>query len=505
MPITSFGLSITEKTLAAAWVERDREGVTVARSATQSLVAGVVAAGWVKKPAQFKTALRTLLQSAGVDATEPLPCVVSLPTAITFVSMFAFPAGLRRNEVEQTVPYVAEEALPFTTSEIYYDIRVLGKSGASQEVAYVAAPADAIQHWQTQLESCGLQPMICTAPGIAAAQSQSMVTGEPWALLELDQPVPRLTIVSRFGGCWRSVAIGAAPRTRAALGKDPKKFSKPIQDQLAEAAQGVGLQIARVVVAGAPNEAFLSGLEKELGLPVAAAVIPASKTDEMPALPLTAIGAAMIALDGKSATPLNLLPSVDASSPKGVSGAGASNRRLRWLAAVCGVMVILVGLVFGLQAAGMDLIARIIPNPQVPPAAPGLDQSVFANLRAKRAAEPAPTSDLLAPTPDGATTTDALASTTPAVSASSTSSTTPVTASTTPTTSPKPTGTSVKVLPNDLGYVNIRTGPSTQTEKVTTAAVDELLTLTGEQNGWYAVKNAKGISGWVSSIYVEKQ
>lgn len=51
--------------------------------------------------------------------------------------------------------------------------------------------------------------------------------------------------------------------------------------------------------------------------------------------------------------------------------------------------------------------------------------------------------------------------------------------------------------------LNIRMGPGTNYEVVTTANYDEILIVLGSENGWIHVRNDAGQEGYVSETYVE--
>lgn len=57
------------------------------------------------------------------------------------------------------------------------------------------------------------------------------------------------------------------------------------------------------------------------------------------------------------------------------------------------------------------------------------------------------------------------------------------------------------VLPNDLGYVRIREGPSTSTIEIGQIPVGESAPYDDVQNNWYHV-DYQGTLGWVSGTYV---
>lgn len=51
--------------------------------------------------------------------------------------------------------------------------------------------------------------------------------------------------------------------------------------------------------------------------------------------------------------------------------------------------------------------------------------------------------------------------------------------------------------------LNVRMGPGTNYEVVTTAAYEEILTVLGSENDWVRIRNAQGQEGFVSSTYIE--
>lgn len=51
--------------------------------------------------------------------------------------------------------------------------------------------------------------------------------------------------------------------------------------------------------------------------------------------------------------------------------------------------------------------------------------------------------------------------------------------------------------------LNIRKGPGTNYDVLTTAVYNEILTVYGAENGWVHVRNEEGIEGYVSEVYIE--
>ena len=58
------------------------------------------------------------------------------------------------------------------------------------------------------------------------------------------------------------------------------------------------------------------------------------------------------------------------------------------------------------------------------------------------------------------------------------------------------------MLPNDLGFLRIREGPSTATTELGTIPLGETVSYDDVQNNWYHVVYEE-VLGWISGTYVE--
>jgi hypothetical protein len=64
-------------------------------------------------------------------------------------------------------------------------------------------------------------------------------------------------------------------------------------------------------------------------------------------------------------------------------------------------------------------------------------------------------------------------------------------------------GTTLEVLDNELGYLNVRSEPSTTGDIIAKVNPGETYEYTDEQNSWYKITLDDGEEGWVSADYVE--
>ena len=71
----------------------------------------------------------------------------------------------------------------------------------------------------------------------------------------------------------------------------------------------------------------------------------------------------------------------------------------------------------------------------------------------------------------------------------------------TPTPTPTPTVKTVTVLPNDLGYVRLRDGPSIESVEINQVPSGTTVPYDDFQYGWYSVTYG-GVKGWISGTYV---
>ncbi len=85
----------------------------------------------------------------------------------------------------------------------------------------------------------------------------------------------------------------------------------------------------------------------------------------------------------------------------------------------------------------------------------------------------------------------------------------PVATSTPATTTPPvvvtPSGPKIKINPNSMGFLNVRSEPSTAGKVIAKVHPGEVYVYSKFQYDWYQIILPKGQTGWVSGTYVTKQ
>jgi SH3-like domain-containing protein len=69
---------------------------------------------------------------------------------------------------------------------------------------------------------------------------------------------------------------------------------------------------------------------------------------------------------------------------------------------------------------------------------------------------------------------------------------------------PEPVARFVKVLPNEVGYLNVRSGAGVNNAKVDKVKPGDMLEYSELKNNWYYIALADDKKGWVSGDYVKE-
>ena len=64
------------------------------------------------------------------------------------------------------------------------------------------------------------------------------------------------------------------------------------------------------------------------------------------------------------------------------------------------------------------------------------------------------------------------------------------------------TQNSLTVLDNELGFLRVRSEPSTSSEELGQVNPGQVFEVVGEQDGWYKIEYTSGQFGWISGNYV---
>ncbi|MBI3291072.1 type IV pilus assembly protein PilM, partial [Candidatus Falkowbacteria bacterium] len=155
-----FGLDISDYSIEVLVLTKPFFGKPKIESYARTILRGdVISNGIIKKPDKLAESLTALLKSAQPKPIKSRYCVISLPESQVFSTVFKLPAGLKYNEIKNTIPFKAEEVIPFKSSEVYFDFKRIGVIGQSQEIFYVAIPIKIVDAYVEVFEKAGLIPV----------------------------------------------------------------------------------------------------------------------------------------------------------------------------------------------------------------------------------------------------------------------------------------------------------------------------------------------------------
>lgn len=210
-----FGLDISDHSLEALILKKSAPivgKVQVASYARMIMRGEVVKNGVIKNKKKLQENITKLLESAQPKAIRTPYCIISLPESQVFTAVFKLPAGLRQKEIMNTIPFKAEEVIPFKPSEIYFDFKTISKEGPTQEVFYVAVPIKVVDEYVEVLNNIGLKPIAFDLESISLARAlidKKIPKGKGKLIMDIGARTTNLTIFDK-GGVRQSLSIHLA-------------------------------------------------------------------------------------------------------------------------------------------------------------------------------------------------------------------------------------------------------------------------------------------------------
>ncbi|MFA5022378.1 MAG: type IV pilus assembly protein PilM [Patescibacteria group bacterium] len=169
-----FGLDISDHSIEALVLSKTKPifGKPKITAYARTILKGeIVRNGIIKNPVKLADSIAKLLKSAQPQPIDTPYCILSLPESQVFTAIFKLPAGLKHEEVRNTIPYKAEEVIPFQSSEIYFDFKTISRQGSTQEVFYVAVPTKVVDAYVEVLKTAGLKPLALDLESISSARA----------------------------------------------------------------------------------------------------------------------------------------------------------------------------------------------------------------------------------------------------------------------------------------------------------------------------------------------
>ena len=520
-----FGLDISDHSIEAVLLKKSFFGKPKIIAYARTILRGeVVKNGIIKKPEKLTESISKLLESAQPQPIRTPYCILSLPDSQVFITIFKFPAGLRRDEIQNTIPYKAEEVIPFKADEIYFDFKTITKEESTQEVFYAAVPKKIIDSYVKVLERVGLVPAACDLESVSLARAvvenlPPVTEGQEkidqaTLLIDIGARTTNLNIFDRNGirqgtiiniagsRFTKSIAKGLnlaekeADKLKMKVGFDPSQekgrvvlvLQKEFRRLVEEAQKLInyyqdetGRKVGQVILAG--GSSLLPKIDKYLSenisLPVAVGnplqkIIDPKKLVELKdkvILFANTIGLGLRALtrDPVSAD-INLLPVQKRKFQIKPDRADHRAWKLIYIRLiVLVVFALILGGLFVLKNRGVDIYQKVFPAPAYETnISPDFDLQVLDELReqflllAESTTTPTTTEEMVAPQKK------------------------------------------VKINQTAAGYLNVREGPGTNYPKIGEAISGREYDLIEEQTDWSKIKLDENTAGWASSTYLEK-
>jgi type IV pilus assembly protein PilM len=102
---------------------------------------GYIQDGEIKKEEELKELLKKLLKEANPNPARSKEIALILPTQVTFIHIFHFPANLSISDLRKLIPVEVENILPYAAAEVYWDFTILEKhKDDGQSVLFAATP-----------------------------------------------------------------------------------------------------------------------------------------------------------------------------------------------------------------------------------------------------------------------------------------------------------------------------------------------------------------------------
>ena len=521
-----FGLDISDHSMEAILLQRSWGRTRVVAYARTIFKTEIVSNGIIKKPAQLSERIKKLLASAKPRPITTAYCILSLPDSQAFTSVFKLPAGLKAGEIKNTLPFKAEEVIPFRSSEIYFDFSSIVKSGGTQEIFYAATPSKTINSYVEVLEVAGLIPVAfdlesvsfarsILVPKVDTKKSTKKSPSQAVLLLDIGARTTNLNIFDRNGirqnylvkiagdRFTKALAVGLSLDPLAAdalkmqvgfadvskdqknqkagqiLEKELSKLIVEIQKFIKYYATESGGQVGSVLLGGGSSllpaiDKYLStklGIPVTLGNPLRKVAEPASlaRFKDKAILFANVIGLGLRGIESKPAScDINLLP----VTKRRFTLAPDWRDKLAWRSVYIRIAVLLltVGVLaalIGLRQRGIDLYQQLFPVPsyEIQTQAPDISAQDLDLLRGQINLEATST-----PT-----------STAPVVSL----------------------GT-IKIRATSIGFLNVRQGAGDSFAKIGKVTAGQTFTVLAEENSWYKINYTTSTLGWVSAGYVDR-
>ncbi len=169
-----FGLDLSDLSLKAAFLERDRAIDTLTSFGSVPLPPGAVSDGEILQEQTVINAIGALLEKTGPEKITTNQVVCSLPEVKAFLRVIHLPV-MSEAEAKEALKWEIEANIPLTLDQVYYDSQVLSRnlSGEKNKMSalMVAVSRTVVDQFVGTLEAAGLEVVGLETESIAQARS----------------------------------------------------------------------------------------------------------------------------------------------------------------------------------------------------------------------------------------------------------------------------------------------------------------------------------------------
>ncbi|MFA5134895.1 MAG: type IV pilus assembly protein PilM [Patescibacteria group bacterium] len=224
----AFGIDISDRTVEMFELKKKFKKFQVVSYGRAELRDGIVENGEVREPNELAEAIRRMLKQAEPKPPKTADVVLSVPESRTFIHTFRLPSVISEKNVGESVQFRAEETIPLSFDQVYYDYGIVDQTAEYREVLYVACYRGIVDGYRSAVRQAGLNPIVLEPESLALTRTV-VRSGEHDAILMADVGA-RTTNVTIYdnGGIRYSSTLKEGGRTliRAiseALGVDPAR------------------------------------------------------------------------------------------------------------------------------------------------------------------------------------------------------------------------------------------------------------------------------------------
>jgi len=252
--INSFGLGISDNSLRAAKIKKEKSGLVLASFGRKEIGEEIIKNGKVKNEDLLASSVKDLLKKIKGEKIKTRHVAASLPEEKSFLHFIEMPR-MNDEELKKAVIYEAENYIPLPLSEVYLDFQVISSLKANKgnlNVLIVAQPKKIIDPFVSSLKKAGLFPVFLEIEPTSIARSLIVQKEKGGSFLLIDIGQTKTSFIIFYEGLIRFTSsifiplkdFAKADRISSAEEKEPrvdgaetKEALLPVLDKIVEAAQ----------------------------------------------------------------------------------------------------------------------------------------------------------------------------------------------------------------------------------------------------------------------------